>query len=266
MATPTFLPRETAYLFIDGGYLRHLYTQQMKEFFGCDGTLSFKSIKNNLSARKAFYYDGIAEQQPDEADTDYKARVEKQIELFRKIRLTEGYHVRPGAVVGESKKKIRQKEVDVALAVDTLNHAFRGNMTTAKLITGDRDFKPLVDSLVSLGTYVELWADKATVADALIEAADTWNRIKLTTLHNWSEDDFVRKHRLPQTVNLPEPPPSIVRREALYKRSSVKITEAPDSPKPCYYLHCPDKGLLLTYDDRSKPEQFFEMEYGPLTP
>ena len=41
------------------------------------------------------------------------------------------------------RKKLRQKKVDVLLAVEALDHAFRGNMSRAYLIAGDLDFAPL---------------------------------------------------------------------------------------------------------------------------
>jgi hypothetical protein len=61
--------------------------------------------------------------------------------------------VRLGSLSGKGNRK-RQKKVDVLLAVEALDHAFRKNMAQVCLITGDLDFSPLVESLVKLGTYV----------------------------------------------------------------------------------------------------------------
>jgi uncharacterized LabA/DUF88 family protein len=37
-----------------------------------------------------------------------------------------------------------------------MNHAIRQNMRRAVLVTGDADFKPLVESMVQIGMFVEI--------------------------------------------------------------------------------------------------------------
>jgi hypothetical protein len=47
-------------------------------------------------------------------------------------------------MTGEKPKNARQKQVDVHLAVDMINHAVRQNLKRASLLTGDLDFKPAI--------------------------------------------------------------------------------------------------------------------------
>jgi uncharacterized LabA/DUF88 family protein len=40
---------------------------------------------------------------------------------------------------------LQHKKADVMIAVDMLTHPFRHNMHQTTLLTGDNDFKPLID-------------------------------------------------------------------------------------------------------------------------
>ena len=141
---------EVTYLFIDGAYLREVYDGMMKDFFGEPGELNFDYIKSNTGARKVFYYDCLDDiPRKTESPEDFAARKEAQESFFDEMRSREGYHVRLGTLSGRENRR-RQKQVDVLLAVDMLNHAVLKNMSQAFLIAGDLDFKPVVDSLVGL--------------------------------------------------------------------------------------------------------------------
>jgi hypothetical protein len=52
---------ETQYLFIDGAYLRRMYEERMKAFFGSAdfNDLDFTILKTHCASQKAFYYDCI---------------------------------------------------------------------------------------------------------------------------------------------------------------------------------------------------------------
>ncbi len=95
------------------------------------------------------------------------------------------------------RKKLRQKKVDVLLAVEALDHAFRGNMSRAYLIAGDLDFAPLVDSLIRLGTYVHALYSKKSAAKGLYAAADFGQPITFNEAHRWSTPDFRQRHPIP---------------------------------------------------------------------
>ena len=78
---------------------------------------------------------------------EFEEGKQKQEMELNRIRKVYGTHVRLGSLTGIEKKR-RQKEVDILLAVDMMNHAVRQNMTRAVLLSGERDFKPLIESLV----------------------------------------------------------------------------------------------------------------------
>ena len=80
-------------------------------------------------------------------------------------------HLRLGKLTGTGREK-RQKQVDILLAVDALNHAFRRNMGRVVLLTGDQDFTPVVRALVDMGLYVTVAGDRTHTSKELIHAAD----------------------------------------------------------------------------------------------
>lgn len=51
----------------------------------------------------------------------------------------------------------RSKKVDISLAVDLVNHAYRDNFDIAILVAGDEDYIPVVDSVKQAGKRVVLW-------------------------------------------------------------------------------------------------------------
>jgi len=57
-------------------------------------------------------------------------------------------------------------------------------MHEATLLTGDLDFKPLVDALVYEGMFVTLWYPPATTAKELIAAADRSERFNIASVYD----------------------------------------------------------------------------------
>jgi len=64
------------------------------------------------------------------------------------------------------------KQVDIALSTEFLLQAARDNFDVAILATGDEDFVPAVDAVVSLGKRVVLWSLSSGRARYLIRACD----------------------------------------------------------------------------------------------
>ncbi|MBI3669723.1 MAG: NYN domain-containing protein [Acidobacteria bacterium] len=159
------------YLFIDGAYVRQRYSERMMEYFREEGELDFARLFSSAGAFKAFYYDCLDDcQKRDESTENFDRRVEQQTQFFESIQALPGYHVRLGSLSGAA-RKIRQKKVDVLLAVDVLTHAFQKNMTAACLIAGDLDFEPVVASLIHLGVYVRVMYDRKSIAPDLYRGA-----------------------------------------------------------------------------------------------
>ena len=74
------------------------------------------------------------------------------------------------------------------LAVQMMEHAFRGNMNKAVLLSGDLDFRPLVESLVRLGLFVEVAADLKHISPELIHSADSYKRLSIDEYFNLTLD------------------------------------------------------------------------------
>jgi hypothetical protein len=106
---------------------------------------------------------------------------------FDAIDKVEGVHVRYGCL--SPGKKRQQKEVDVLLAVDMLTHSFNKNMDEAVLLSGDRDFRPVVESIVRLGTLVKVADDPRSGSRPLARAADNEMEIDITALCRWIKLD-----------------------------------------------------------------------------
>jgi uncharacterized LabA/DUF88 family protein len=176
------------YLFIDGGYLKTLYRDLFTPLFGDNYVVDYKSVKQTFGARRAFLYDCLDDvQRAGENDADFKARVKQQEDHFDVIDKVEGVHVRYGHL--SPGKKRQQKEVDVLLAVDMLTHAFNKNMDEAVLLSGDRDFRPVVESIVRLGTLVKVAYDPRIGSRPLARAADNEMEIDITALCRWIKLD-----------------------------------------------------------------------------
>jgi uncharacterized LabA/DUF88 family protein len=136
---------------------------------------------------KAFYYDAIPVRNDKETETDYAARIKPSLDVFDAAGAVDGMHVYEGDARQRRRGKggLEQKKVDVMLTVDMLTHTFRRNMDAATLLTGDVDFKPLIDALVQNGMYVTLWYPPGETSLELQRAADTRRPLTLTTLRGY---------------------------------------------------------------------------------
>jgi uncharacterized LabA/DUF88 family protein len=166
-------------------------------------------LRNALGAKKAFYYDCINDVQLNtEETTTFEARVKAQEDDIDRIRCIPGYHVRLGSLSGKH-KKIRQKQVDVLLAVEAMHHAFQKNMSHAVLIAGDLDFKPIVDSLIQYGIYVTVRYDRSSASSHFFWAADSSQAISPIDYWCWSPSELMSRYRgqFPQHENYASHPP-----------------------------------------------------------
>ncbi len=75
-------------------------------------------------------------------------------------------------VFKKDQKSARRKGVDISITVDALNHVYQGNIDTIYLVTGDGDYKPLIEQIVRAGKQVYLAALSDGLNDTLKEAVD----------------------------------------------------------------------------------------------
>lgn len=257
------------YLFIDGAYLNKRYSEKMQDFFGSDSEIDFRTVQLAASCRKAFYYDCFHDIQGDgETEDEFRKRLANQESFFDNVRSLPGYHVRLGTVTG-SYKKIRQKQVDVLLAVEMLSHAFNKNMDQAVLIAGDLDFKPIIDALIQRGTYVTVLYAKASANSELYWAADTSQQLGIRTFWDWSSTRFKMAHPLPQGSYGPKPPLGAVeRRRGTAKGKVLRLLENGRT----FTLYAEGFGdnahsndLSVSFDgDLEMLEKYFTEEFSPI--
>jgi len=189
------------YLFIDGEYLRQIHREAMRDFFGVEGELDIHEAKRQAKAIRAFFYDSIDDvPRPGETADACRERIAPLLEFMNRTTALSGVHVRMGTVTG---KRRRQKEVDILLATDMLTHGFNGSMKTAVLLSGDLDFRPIVEALVRNGVFVEVWYHRTSIAAELPGAADFGREIRFRQLHSWNTVAFQQKHRIPSDERRP---------------------------------------------------------------
>jgi len=257
---------ETAYLFIDGGYLRPAYTRSLEGYFGpIENPMQFLDFgelrSRHRNARKVFYYDAHDGEEETEA-------------LFQRIQRERGYHVRLGVLQGAGKGQ-RQKEVDIRLAVDMLTHAVNGNMSCAYLLTGDRDFRPLVDALVGLGLNVTVLYDASSVSQELLDAADEAIELCWHSWYQLTDKEFRKQFPIPYAsfVGLDQPIGAgdcekIVEGNFNGKRGAVwKCINGGQGT--FYVIHVPayseeNRAVRIAWNDLDELRHFFERKFGPI--
>ncbi|MGP0020648.1 MAG: NYN domain-containing protein [Candidatus Sulfotelmatobacter sp.] len=259
--------QETTYVFIDGAYLRKAADELMRRMFGTVADLNFDAIRPGTNVRRVFYYDCLNDiRAENEAVPDFEARVARQEAMFDSIQSLSDFHVRLGSVTGK-RRKLRQKKVDVLLAVDALEHAFRGNMSRFCLIAGDLDFAPLIDCLIRLGTYVEVMFERTSAAVDLYRAADRSQEITFHTAYSWSSTEFQKHNPIPRRWSGGGMPSGYAlvkwgstggKQVGLYKSTSDCLLSAErfDANGFTLFVSFPDINFL---------EKYFTGVYGPIS-
>jgi uncharacterized LabA/DUF88 family protein len=253
---------DQTYLFIDGGHLDHYYIETMQKWSGTDGALDYVSIQAQLGASKCFYYNCVDDIKSDkEDDTAFHKRVASQEERFKTIQRVQNTHVRLGSMTGTRKNK-RQKQVDILLAIEMLNHAARGNMSKAALVTGDQDFKPLVESLVGMGLHVTVLGDYKHTSQDLADAADYFRPLTLYTYHQWSLGKFKNAYPIPgKSIGGGEFAPENLRKTGIANGKKVEIFRYGGTS---FVARIPgdEAYFLCDFPDEGRLTRFCEIEFG----
>ena len=125
------------------------------------------------------------------------------------------------------------------LTVDMLTHSFRKNMGRATLLTGDNDFKPLIDALVQDGMLVNLWYPPDETSRELIDAADARTPLTMLALHDLLLDESKARFTIPNRANLK--PNSLALGEPLH-------TWKHSDRKQCALFHWKDYYVVKEHD------------------
>lgn len=189
---------EVPYLFIDGGCLRAVLDSVSAKYFAGD-QLDLNYVVWAREYNKVFYYDCLPALRNGESQQDYEARIAPVEAFFERLRRIDGIHVFNGTMTRRGGRGPEQKQVDIKIAVDMLTYSFRRTMSSATLLTGDLDFKPLIDALVQDGMHTILLYPIGQTRTDLIYAADEKTPLGIEYLFARSSSPFRKRHYLPQT-------------------------------------------------------------------
>ena len=78
------------------------------------------------------------------------------------------------SIVFRTEGQIEQKEVDVSLACEMLEHALLNHYDVAIVVSGDRDFVPAIQRVQAAGKRVEVAAIESVYNDECKRAADVY--------------------------------------------------------------------------------------------
>ena len=170
---PTFRgahTQPTKFLFVDAASLNMRFADVQNDL---NEMRPLNKEKLFLPFDKIFYYDAIPTKRPKETNEDFEIRqAEKQKELSQIARIP-NCHVRTGVARFDRRRgSLRQKAVDVYLAIEAFEHAIGNICDEIHLIASDVDFLPLCEALVRRGIKVHLYHDPFKTSEELIEACD----------------------------------------------------------------------------------------------
>ncbi|MCH7560164.1 MAG: NYN domain-containing protein [Thaumarchaeota archaeon] len=171
--------------FVDGGYLREECTNRFDE------EINYQKLKERILSYfnancngkyigdlvRIYYYDAIVDR--------LNPKYDKQNDYFNRIKGNNGYQVRLGKVVPTGKDgsgQVKQKGVDVLLAVDMITKAYSNQYEFAILIAGDSDFLEVVNAVKDSGKRVFGMYFRDHIADDLFDAFDA--RIEIENFVN----------------------------------------------------------------------------------
>ncbi len=244
------------YLFIDAGYLDKALEKFKNEIFNLD-ELKLDYAKVGKEYSKVFYYDCL----PKETNPDYKQKKE----FLESLRLIDNFHVFEGKIVGSNK---RQKQVDVLIAVHMLQHSYRGNMHEATLITGDLDFKPILDALLADGMVTTLFCDPRTTSKELMRSADMRRIINIEQIINWLPDAY--NMRVPSKILTPATATQShlnVLEEGRVRNSIVRLCIYDNGSIKTYFLYEINSGNIARWFsgmDKNLLKLWYDEQHGPV--
>lgn len=262
---------DRTYVFIDGEYLRHRHREEMSRFFGVEGELELSPIMQQTKATRVYFYDAVDyAQRVGEDGAAWEKRVLVREQFLASVAALNGFLVRPGSV--RRGKKREQKEVDVLLAVDMMEHVLNGSMSKAILIAGDVDFRPVVEALVRHGVTVHVWYHSGSFAQELPGAADFGHEIKFRQLHSWNTEAFKKMHRVPyEESRAGDSWGELVKIGSLYPRYSSRVALyklPPGAAKPDKFFLWINveqwEKLMVSDTDLDLIERYVATQYAPI--
>ena len=147
-----------------------------------------------------------------------------------------------------------------------MEHALRGNMNKAVLLSGDKDFRPLVESLIRLGLFVEVVGDQNHISKDLIHSSDSHRKLTFKNYFAWTNKDDQEKRPFKVGSVVFNPlihHQSPLMTQGIWNGLNVYIYEV--RPKQEYYLYCESfNNTALTNKVPQTLVDFFELQYGKI--
>jgi uncharacterized LabA/DUF88 family protein len=254
--------QKTTYYFIDGNYVRQALNSAMQTVFGVPGDIAPEEIAAE-DAFRSYFYDCKDEQKKDrETEAEFKARLEAQDATFARMHSRPGLHLRLGTLKG---RRQTQKEVDILLAVDMLTHGFNRSMTHAVLVSGDLDFRPVVEALVRGGIFVEVWYENRSAAKELPGAADFGRPLDWERLYSWNSRDFRDQHKPPTIIDTFQPAVTMIQVAVGYREGrNVELMRWSGDGRFVLRVELPRYVRWLEHESREVIERFCEVKYGAI--
>jgi uncharacterized LabA/DUF88 family protein len=159
------------YAYIDGPSLES-EIESFAKILGLESILfDYGMFINNLAAERAFYYDAWPSKKESESEEDFRKKREEKEKFFSKLSRIPRLHVRTGTSKWAKGSNLKQKGVDVLLAVDAVTHAFNRTIEYATFVLSDLDFYPVLENLLQTQVRTTLVYRPRATDDRLVECA-----------------------------------------------------------------------------------------------
>lgn len=242
------MTNSTTYLFVDGGHLRKYYEDFANKWFGNDGEIDFAKVKTDFNADKCFYFDCV--------DDDSK---------FRGLRKSD-WRVELGFL--RNGKKREQKEVDTLIAVNMVRCAYIGKMSNAILLSGDTDFRPVVEELARIDVDVKVVGNKNNVSQELMGEATSVQLLDIDDYYRWTKESVkavkplakIKERTVNDTSSISATTKSI--KKGKYLGDSITLMKENDSS--FFLISQKPEFLFLVSDSPIDLETYFELKYGKI--
>lgn len=156
---------ERVAVFIDGNNLYHALRSDIGRTH-LDFAQFVTKIIGGRRLVRAYYYNASARREDDEQ------RWREQQSFFNYLRELPYFEVQLGRLAG-TPGSLREKGVDIMMAVDMLTMAQRDNYDTAILVSGDGDLAYIVKAVKDYGKHVENVITQRSQSRQLRYACDT---------------------------------------------------------------------------------------------
>lgn len=163
--------KEKIACFIDGGYLDKI----LKDEFSST-RIDYKKLPewmaNGIEIYRTYYYNCLP-YQGNPPTPEESQRYAKALKFYDLLERLPRYEVRRGRLVKYADNILRQKGVDVYLAIDLIKLSVKQIITHAAILAGDSDFLPAIKAAKEEGIIIYLfYSEKFYPHEELWKACD----------------------------------------------------------------------------------------------